>query len=314
MAYGTGKYSYELVDGWLKIPEGWSLPDVPSVTVDSQDRIYLFSRGTEHPIGIFDLECNLLTWWGGGHFSNAHAGCIGPDGCFYCADNGNHTVTKFDTEGKLLMTLGTKDQPSDTGFVPGRSGGMRDGLASITGGPPFNRPTGVALSSTGDIYVSDGYGNCKVHKFSPDGKLLFSWGEPGTGPGQFMLSHSVWVDRQDRVWIGDRENSRIQIFDAEGKFISEWRDLWRPTAVWIDKDDIVYVSELDRRVSVWTIDGELLARWDSPGGDDETALLVAPHGIAVDSKGDIYVSEVCHSHNKFDRRGSRIVQKFARVS
>ncbi len=314
MAYGTGKYTYELVEGWLKIPEGWSLPDVPSVTVDSQDRIYLFSRGTEYPIGIFDLDCNLITWWGGGHFNNAHAGCIGPDGSFYCADNGNHTVTKFDTEGNLLMTLGTKDKPSDTGFIPRRSGGMRDGLASIKGGPPFNRPTGVALSSTGDIYVSDGYGNCKVHKFSPDGKLLFSWGEPGTGPGQFMLSHSVWVDRQDRVWIGDRENSRIQIFTPDGKFISEWRDLWRPTAVWIDKNDVVYVSELDRRISVWTIDGELLARWGSLRDPDEASLFVAPHGIAVDSKGSIYVSEVAHSHNKFDQRGNKIVQKFARIS
>jgi len=190
---------------------------------------------------------------------------------------------------------------------------MRDSLASITGGPPFNQPTGVALSSSGEIFVSDGYGNCKVHKFSPDGELLLSWGEPGTGPGQFMLCHSIYVDRKDRVWVGDRENSRIQIFTAQGKFLREWRDVWRPTNVCMDKDDTVYVSELDRRVSIFTIKGKLLARWDSPGGDDKTAVLVAPHGIAVDSRGDIYVSEVCHSHNKFDR-GSRIVQKFARVS
>lgn len=312
MFYGTGKYTYKLVEGWFKIPDGWTFPDVPSVTVDSQDRVYIYSRGTEHPISIFDRECNLLKWWGAGQFSNAHNGCIGPDGSFYCADNGNHTVTKFDADGNLLMTLGTKDKPSNTGYVA-RSGGMRDSLASIQGGPPFNRPTGVALSSSGEIYVSDGYGNCKVHKFSPDGKLLLSWGEPGTGPGQFMLSHSIYVDRKDRVWVGDRENSRIQIFTAQGEFISEWRDVWRPTNVCMDKDDTVYVSELDRRVSIFTIDGKLLARWDSPGGDDETALLVAPHGIAVDSRGDIYVSEVCHSHNKFDR-GSRIVQKFARVS
>jgi sugar lactone lactonase YvrE len=304
MRVGQGKYSYELVEGWLKIPEGWTFPDVPSVTIDSKDRVYIFSRGTTHPIGIFDSNSKLLTWWGGGHFDNAHAGCIGPDG--------NHTVTKFSPEGKLLMTLGTKGKPSNTGFA-NRSGGMRDGLAAILGGPPFNRPTGVALLSNGNIYVSDGYGNCKVHVFSPDGKLLFSWGEPGTGPGQFMLCHSIWIDRQDRVWIGDRENSRIQIFTPEGKFITEWRDVWRPTAVWIDKEDTVYVSELDRRVSIFTIDGKLLTRWDSPGADDETALLVAPHGIAVDSKGDIYVCEVCHSHNKYEKRGNKIVQKFARI-
>ncbi len=312
MRVGKGKYTYELVEGWLKIPAGWTFPDVPSVTVDAKDRVYVFSRGTTHPIGIFDSNSKLLSWFGGGHFDNAHAGCIGPDGSFYCADNGNHTVTKFSPDGKLLMTLGTKGKPSETGFA-NRSGGMRDGLAGITGGPPFNRPTGVALHSNGNIYVSDGYGNCKVHVFSPEGKLLFSWGEPGTGPGQFMLSHSVWIDKKDRVWVGDRENSRIQIFTDKGKFLTEWRDVWRPTAVWIDKEDAVYVSELDRRVSIFTIDGKLLARWDSPGSDDKTALLVAPHGIAVDSKGDIYVSEVCHSHNKFEERGNRIVQKFARV-
>lgn len=313
MRVGQGKYSYELVEGWLKIPAGWTLSDVPSVTVDSNDRVYIFSRDNTHPIGIFDSNSKLLTWWGGGYFDNAHGGCIGPDGCFYCADNANHTVTKFNPEGKLLMTLGTRGKPSDTGYAI-RSGGMGDNLTSIHGGPPFNRPTGVALLANGNIYVSDGYGNCKVHVFSPDGKLLFSWGEPGTGPGQFMLCHSIWIDRQDRVWVSDRENNRIQIFTSAGKFVTEWRNVWKPTAVWIDQKDTVYVSELDRRVSIFTIDGRLLARWDSPGADDETALLIAPHGIAVDSKGNIYVSEVCHTHNKFEKRGNKIVQKFARIS
>jgi DNA-binding beta-propeller fold protein YncE len=168
---------------------------------------------------VFDREGNLLTSWGEGLFKRAHGSRIGRDGSVYCTDDSNHTVFKFTPEGKLLLMLGNKDHPSDTGYV--QQGGLYESLATIKrGGPPFNRPTGVALSSSGEIYVSDGYGNSRVHKFTPAGTLLFSWGEPGIAPGQFRLPHSVWVDKQERVWVCDRENNRIQIFDARGEFLS----------------------------------------------------------------------------------------------
>ena len=308
MAYGTGKYSYELVDGWAK-PKGWSFIDVCGLSIDSQDRVYILSRSA-HPVAVFDREGNFLTSWGEEFFTRAHGSYSGPDGSVYCTDDGNHTVSKFTPEGKLLQVLGSKDQPSDTGYV--QHSDLHESLATIRhGGPPFNRPTGIALSPSGEIYVSDGYGNARVHKFTPDGTLLFSWGEPGNASGQFRLPHSIWVDKRERVWVADRENNRIQIFDARGEFLSQWTDLDHPTDIFIDDEETVYVSELSRRVSIFTIDSKLLARWGSQGQVKETDLFIAPHTIAVDSKGDLYVGEVSGTHDRIDR-GSRTVQKFAR--
>ncbi len=322
MLYGTGKYTYELVDGWAKIPKGWSFDSVPSLFVDSQDRVYVFSRSA-HPVTVFDREGNLLTSWGEGLFNSPHGIYISPDGFVYCTDDGSHTAFKFTPEGKMLLTLGNKDQPSDTGYVKQFMQGVSEAIGQAASlatirqaGPPFNRPTGVALSSSGEIYVSDGYGNARVHKFTPDGTLLFSWGEPGTAPGQFRLPHHVWVDKQERVWVCDRANSRIQIFNAQGEFLSQWNDLNCTSAIFIDKDEeTVYVSETRLRVSIFTIDGKLLARLGCQGQDylGETALSnITPHGIAVDSRGDIYIGEINHKGDGTDRRGSRSVRKFVR--
>ena len=309
MLYGDGKHKYELVDGWAKCPEGWSFKDVAGVSIDTQDRVYILNR-SEHPVMVFDREGNLLTSWGEGFFKRAHGSCTGSDGSVYCTDDWDHTVSKFTPQGKLLQVLGNKGQYSDTGYKP--KSDLFESLATIKrGGPPFNRPTGVALSSSGEIYVSDGYGNARVHKFSPDGVLLFSWGEPGNAPGQFRLPHSVWIDKQERVWVTDRENNRIQIFNAQGKFLSQWTDLLRPTDIFIDDEETVYVSELGLRVSLFTIDGRLLGRWGCQRQDKETDLFVAPHTIAVDSHGDIYVGEVAVADAGVDR-GPRTVQKFAR--
>ena len=169
---------------------------------------------------------------------------------------------KYSKDGRLLMTLGNKARPSDSGHRIGRDREIFESIASITrAAPPFNLPTGVAVSSTGDVFVSDGYGNARVHRFDPEGKLLFSWGEPGAKPGQFRLPHNIWIDREDRVWISDRENNRVQIFNTEGKLLDVWIDLIRPTQVCTDADDTVYISELCRRISIFSIEGKLLARW-----------------------------------------------------
>lgn len=309
MSYGSGKYTYELVDGWAKLPEGRSFLDVGGISIDDRDKVYVLNR-SDRPIMIFDREGNLLNSWGEGFFNRAHGSCIGPDGSLWCTDDRNHIVAKFTPEGKLLMTLGTKGQASDTGYF--RTFDYWESLARIQrGAPPFNRPTGVTVTPSGEIYIADGYGNARIHKFTADGKLLFSWGEPGGAPGQFRLPHSIWLDKQGRIWIPDRENSRIQIFNSQGKFITEWRDVIRPTGVFIDDEEIVYVSELCLRVSIFTIDGKLLARWGNEGKDKETALFHAPHAIAVDSRGDLYVGEVSMTSAGVDK-GSRTIQKFAR--
>ena len=169
MLYYTGKHAYKLVNEWAKLPEGWSYGDVCGLSIDSQDRVYVLNRGA-HPVMVFDRDGNFLTSWGEGFFKRAHGSCIGPDNSVYCTDDVNHTVSKFTPEGDLLQVLGNIDEPSDTGYV--LKSGLHESLATIErGGPPFNRPTGVALSPSGEIYVSDGYGNARVHKFSPDGTL-----------------------------------------------------------------------------------------------------------------------------------------------
>ncbi len=310
MTYGAGKYQYELVHDWAKLPEGWSFRDVCGIAIDKEDRVYVLNR-SDHHIIVFDRDGNLVHSWGEGFFKRPHGSCIGPDNSIYCTDDVNHVVAKFTREGKLLKTLGTPGDASDTGYA--QTFDLWDSLRRIVrGGPPFNRPTGVSISPSGEIYVSDGYGNARIHKFSNDGKLLLSWGEPGGEPGQFRLPHSVRVDKLGRIWVADRENHRIQIFDASGKFLDEWTDLLRPTDLFMGEDDTVYVSELSNRVSIFTIDGKLIARWATTGTTKEEALFVAPHAIAVDSQGDIYVGDVAMTYSKIDR-GSRTIQKFSRM-
>ena len=310
MSFGSGKYTYELVDGWAKLPKDWSFLDVGGLTVDSQDRIYIFNR-SPHPVTVHDRDGNFLSSWGEGYFNRPHGSRFDSKGILYCTDDGNHTVSKFTADGKLLQLIGEKGKPSDTGYE--RKGDLMESLRSIKGGGPFNRPTGVAFSSTGEFYVSDGYGNAKVHKYSPEGNLLFSWGEPGTEPGEFMLPHNIWVDKLDRVWVPDRENSRIQIFDASGKFLTQWTNVTRPTDVFIDNNDVVYVSELTPGVSIYTFDGELLARWSNEEKDPATDLFIAPHAITLDLEGSIYIGEVAMTHAKYDK-GTKTVQKFARIA
>lgn len=309
MLYGKGTYRYELVDGWAKLPEGDSFFDVGGVCVDAQDRVYVLSRSAQ-PITLFDRDGRIVLRWGQGFFGRAHGSCVGPDGSFYCTDDRKHVVTKFTPiGGTILMALGTKDKPSDTGYRD--TPHLFERIASIThGGPPFNRPTGVAISPTGDIYVSDGYANARIHRFNAKGELISSWGEPGPGPSQFRLPHNLWVDRASRVWVADRENSRIQIFREDGKFLTQWTDLIRPTDVCIH-EDAVFVTELCRRVSIFNLDGELLSRWGNEQHTVESPLFYAPHAVAVDSRGDLYVGEVSMTESKVDR-GSRALQKFAR--
>ncbi|HEY51774.1 MAG TPA: 6-bladed beta-propeller [Dehalococcoidia bacterium] len=314
MPYGSGKFTYELVNDWAKLPSGASFLDIGGISIDAQDRVFVLNRSAEHPVMVFDREGNFLTSWGKGLFKRAHGSGIGPDGAIYCTDDKNHTVRKFSPEGKVLMTLGNEDQPSDTGY----SEEYLDFFWSLNtiarGGPPFNRPTGVSVTESGTIYVADGYGNARVHKFTPDGKLLLSWGGPGYGPGEFRLPHDVFVDKQERVWIPDRENSRIQIFDSNGKFLDQWENVFRPTDVFIDDEGIVYVSELCLRFSIFSPEGELLARWATrPGENLENAVFIAPHTVALDSRGDIYVGEVSWtSYNRHIDRGPNVLRKFVR--
>ena len=210
---GSDEHRYRVVENWAKLPDGWTLTDVASVAVDSKDRVYVFNRGA-HPMIVFDRDGNFIKSWGEGLFHRAHGLHIDADDHIYCTDDGDHTVRKCTTDGKVLLTIGIPEKP-----------------APFMSGEPFHRCTHTALSPKGEIYVSDGYGNARVHKYTPDGKLIKSWGEPGSDPGQFNIVHNISTDADGWVYVADRENHRVQVFDGNGKYEAQWNNLHRPCAL-----------------------------------------------------------------------------------
>ncbi len=271
MLVGDGEYRYEAISDWAKLPPGWSLGWIPGVAVDSQDRVYVYSR-SDHPMMVFDRDGNFLSSWGDDVLENAHGIFIDSDDNIYCTEWSSHCVHKFNPDWKLQWTLGTPGVPRPPGV-------------------PFNRPTDLAVAPDGCLFVSDGYGNSKVHKYSAEGVLLYSWGEPGTGPGQFNLVHSVWVDSDYQVYICDRENNRIQIFDGDGRYLREWTGFLQPDKLWFDESETIFMAEIRHRVTILDRQGEILAQWGE-AGDQPNQFRTYPHGIWGDSRGDIYVSEV----------------------
>ena len=217
---GSGNYRYELNETWAKLPSGWTFGQVSAVATDSQDRVYAFQR-KDPPIIVFDHDGNYLSSWGSSAIADPHGLSI-IDDVIYLTDRNDHVALKYTLDGKPLMILGTRGQPSDTGAtkdieLPPRSAG------------PFNKPTEMMVAPSGDLYVSDGYRNSRVHRFSSQGVLPDSWGKPGKQePGEFHLPHSLWVDGQNNIYVCDRENSRIQVFTAAGRFIAQWRTSTSP--------------------------------------------------------------------------------------
>jgi len=266
------EYTYEEAEEWP-----WKIYAVPGIACDSQDRVYIVRRTHQPAVLVFDSEGNFLTSWGEDIFEAPHGIWISPDDYMYVTDTKDHTVRKLSLEGEVLMTLGTKGKPGKPG-------------------EPFNRPTRAVESPSGEIYVSDGYGQQRVHKFAPDGTLLLSWGSVGNGLGQFNLPHSIWVDRQERVYVPDRPNNRIEIFTSEGKFVEQWTNLISPNEIFIDANNIVYVTcstaEGVPGVSILTLEGKVLTHFQCR----------SPHGIWVDSKGAIYVAELILGTQKFVRK------------
>lgn len=321
---GSGEFCYEAQADWAKLPEGWSFVEVAGVATDSQDRVYVFNRG-EHPVIVFDRDGNFLRSWGEGLFVHAHGITIGPDDSFYFTDDHGHTVRKYSAEGELLLTLGTPGHPSETGIKGLDYRSIRQAAG------PFNLPTNVALSATGEMYITDGYGNCRVHRFAADGTLLQSWGEPGSGPGQFNLPHGIAIDRAGQVYIADRENNRIEIFSADGEYLTEWTGIARPCDIFFDANDRAFIAEVGHRaglfpwtevppgpvrggnISVFDLSGKLQARWGGGENPCDAGDFFAPHGLCIDRHGAIYLGEVvmsaggyagkipatCHSLQKF---------------
>ncbi len=270
---------YRPVAGWPQLPPKFELGPVSAVATDAKDRVFVAHRGPK-PVLVFDRDGKFLRSWGDDHIDTPHGLRIDPDGNVWLTDIGNHLVMKFDPEGKLLLSLGKKGEP---GNKPDQ----------------FNQPTDVAVTSTGEFFVTDGYGNARVLKFDRHGKLLKQWGKKGKGEGQFNLPHAVCLDAKGRVCVGDRENNRVQIFDTEGKFLAQWKESGAPYGLFSTGDRLFVADGRAGWVRVLGADGKSIGRLGEKG--TAAGQFQMPHMLCVDSRGDVYVAEVTNKR----------IQKFA---
>ncbi|HET7884374.1 MAG TPA: peptidyl-alpha-hydroxyglycine alpha-amidating lyase family protein [Acetobacteraceae bacterium] len=285
---GTGSYRYRFQRDWARLPRWWNLGDaklpgpprtsVKGATAANGD-VYVLCRAA-HPVLVFDAEGSFVTSWGEGQFSSfVHGMTIDPAGHVWITDTGLHTVTEHEPDGTLLRTIGTRGECYPTFY-----------------GKPFNMPTGVAFGSTGEFFVSDGYGNRRVHCFTPSGELKHAWGEPGDGPGQFALVHFITADANDQLYVCDRENHRIQLFAPTGEVLAVWTGFKMPSDLAFGREAI-YVAGADG-VSIWTRERRKLAQF---GPDEPHKGAFNVHGIWLDADENIYLAQ-------FDRAVSKLTR------
>ena len=258
------------------MPNGWKFGRVSAVATNAEGEVFVFQRGKKaDPIIVFDQKGKYLRSWGKGMFGNPHAIRVDKAGNVWITDNGDHQVMKFTPKGELLLKLGIKGKAGEDSQT-------------------FNKPTDIAWAPNGDFYVSDGYGNSRVVKFTKDGKYIKAWGKPGKGPGEFKLPHSVAVDSKGLVYVSDRGNNRIQIFDGDGNFLRQWTNLGSTQNLFItpsqelwaityrDADEIITYDTLSGRImKVDPATGKILGSMESPG-----------HWIDVSRNGDIYIGSL----------------------
>jgi len=266
---GAGTHRYEVVEGWPELPDGIDWGQVVQAVVDRDDQVLIFHRGTPGVLRFDAGGAYLGAWVDDGHFEDIHAALLMPGAEsdeLLVVDRDRNTIWRTTLDGDIIWELQS---------------------------PLFDRPTDVALAPNGDIYVSDGYGNPYIHRFNADREHLLTWGESGSGPGQFILPHSVWVtnDAEERVYVCDRENSRIQIFTTDGAYLSEFAGVSRPTDIIVDADGVRYITELRQGIAILAPDDSFIFQSDgrlehAPGS------FVAPHAVAIDSTGSLYIVEV----------------------
>lgn len=258
------------------MPAGWFFGRVSAVAADSKGQVFVFQRGkSADPVVVFNAQGQYLRSWGRGMFGNPHGLRVDQEDNIWVTDNGDHQIMKFSNDGKLLLTLGIKKQAG-------------------TDDKTFGKPADIAFAPNGDFYVADGYGNARVVKFSKDGKYLLTWGKPGKAPGEFNLVHSVAVDSKGTVYVSDRENNRIQIFDPNGKVLRAWTHLGATQNIFITpKDEMWIITHRDnienrtydtlagRIMRIDTETGKILGSMESPG-----------HWIHVTPGADIFIGSL----------------------
>ena len=277
---------------WPQRPPEVNWSDMPGVAVDAADRVYVYTRALP-PVQVYSADGKFLRSWGDESIKGAHHIKIDGDGNVWIAVYAAHVVQQYTPDGKLLRTLGTMNKP----------GRDKD---------HFNQPTDMAITASGDIYISDGYQNARVVHFDKDGKYVKEWGEPGQKPGQFSIPHAIAVDSKNRIYVADRNNVRVQVFDAGGKFLAEWKNLITPWGFAMTKDDELWICgsspmqwrkednalgcpPKDQLFMKFNTDGKLLQLWTVPKGADgfeRPGELNWVHGMAVDSKGNLYAGDI----------------------
>lgn len=285
---------------WPKRPEhvsgqGW----VSGLAVDRDDNVWFFRKGPD-PVQVYTAEGEFVRTWGKGKFSSPHQLRIDHENNVWLADFGLHVVQKFTPEGELLMTLG----------VPGEKG---------TDNEHFNMPTDMAITPTGDIFVSDGYGNRRIVHFDKQGNFIKTFGEKGPEPGKFILPHAIVVDSKGILYVADRNSGRIQLFDQDGKFLDQWSNVLMPWGLSVTNDDQLWIcgssphwwyrhgkypEYKDQLFMRFTTDGRVRQTWGLTLGDigedknkPDTSRLkpgetVGAHCIAQDSHGNVYVGDI----------------------
>jgi len=293
---------YEVDPTWPQRPARLTWGQTPGVAVDQEDRVWVFTR-SEPPVQVYDADGRFIRAWGENMVDMAHYLKIDHDGNIWIADCGRHVVRKLTAEGKLLLTLGMLDEPGNDE-------------------KHFNLPTDMAIAHSGDVFVADGYGNTRIVHFDSKGRFIKAWGKKGTGPGEFNLPHAIAVDSTGRLYIADRDNARVEIFDQSGEFLAEWRNILVPWGFWVSEADDIWVCgsspmrwrkgqenlgcpPKDQLFMKFNPAGKVLQHWTVPKGRDgreKSGEVNWVHGIALDSKGNVYLSDII---------GKRI-QKFVR--
>lgn len=273
---------HKSVPNWPELPAGWNLGETAAVDTDSRGHVYIFNRGP-HALLELDTAGKFVRELGEGMFVSAHGVRVDAQESIWAVDVDGHFVVKFSPQGRVQLILGRKARPG-------------------TNDSSFNRPTDVAFAANGDIYVSDGYVNSRMMKFSKEGRFIKTWGKKGTGPSEFNLVHAVAVDNRGRVYVGDRENKRVQIFDSEGNFIREWTHLGSPWGLEITPEQTIYMADgYANRVLKLDIEGNVLGTLGSAGKLPGQFSYV--HHLAVDKSENIYTAEILNWRaQKFARR------------